>query len=126
MTKRICKKCGKNKPLNEFASAGVVKGVTYYRHLCIPCYTVSKKPRRNALAEKFYEYKKSLSCNRCGYTDYRALQFHHTNDDKLFAVADMIRRGFSFDKIMAEANKCEVLCANCHQIEHTNYYRDIA
>jgi hypothetical protein len=30
----------------------------------------------------------------------------------------MVNSGFSFGAIMEEINKCEVVCANCHQIEH--------
>lgn len=125
MFNRICKKCNENKSLDNFSKAGIIKGVQYYRYLCIPCYSESKKPRQDSLKEKFYKYKKTLKCSNCGYNDFRALQFHHFSDDKDFAVADMVRRGFAFHKIMEEISKCIVLCANCHQIEHFKD-RDIA
>jgi hypothetical protein len=67
--------------------------------------------------EKFREYKKTLKCNRCGYDDYRALQFHHTDDNKE-GTPSIIARSKSWENVMEELNKCEVLCANCHQIEH--------
>jgi hypothetical protein len=110
--------CGGEKPLVDFASAGIVKGVQYYRHLCTSCYTVSKKPRKRAMRERYYEFKKGLKCARCGFDDYRALQFHHIKGDKEHAVANMLRRGHAMEAIIKEASKCEVICANCHQIEH--------
>ena len=65
----------------------------------------------------FREYKKTLKCNRCGYNDHRALQFHHKDDNKE-GTPSIIARYKSWDNVMEELNKCEVLCANCHQIEH--------
>ena len=54
--------------------------------------------RKRALEEK------GERCNRCGYTsDSRALQVHHI---------DRNRENNSIDNL-------EVLCANCHSIEHT-------
>jgi len=56
---------------------------------------------------------------RCGFSDYRALEFHHPeHDDQDFNVADMIRSGLSAESIRREIEKCIVLCSNCHQIEH--------
>ena len=28
----------------------------------------------------------------------------------------------SMDKLKKEANKCELLCANCHRLEHADKY----
>jgi hypothetical protein len=64
-------------------------------------------------------YKRALVCVRCGFADYRALEFHHNQQgQKDFNVADMIRSGLSTNKIKLEIEKCVVLCSNCHQIEH--------
>jgi hypothetical protein len=42
------------------------------------------------------------------------LQFHHTDRKaKLFGVA-MKGRTISFERLLAEARKCLLLCANCH------------
>lgn len=111
--------CGQLKPLDQFANAGIVDGVEYKRHLCIPCYSISKKPRKDKLKEEYIDWKKTLKCNRCGISDHRVLQFHH-HRDKENEISTMLSRGFSLTKIKLEADKCEVLCANCHQIEHYN------
>lgn len=119
METRVCKVCRCEKSLNQFANAGKVNGIDYKRHLCIPCYSLSKQPRKDRIKEEYIEWKKTLKCNRCGFDDYRALQFHHEGN-KEFNISDMNKNGFNLNKIQEEAMKCEVLCANCHQIHHFN------
>ena len=116
---RTCKHCGTSKPLDQFANAGNRNGIEYKRHLCIPCYSISKQPRKDKLKTEYIEWKKTLRCNRCGINDHRVLQFHHLSD-KENEISNMLSQGFSLNKIQEEATKCEVLCANCHQIEHYN------
>ena len=116
---RICRECGAEHLLTDFPKVGIVKGVQYYRHLCTSCYSDQKLKASKSRMEMFREYKKTLRCNRCGYDDYRALQFHHTDDNKE-GTPSIIARHKSWDNVMKELNKCEVLCANCHQIEHYN------
>ena len=41
--RRVCKCCNNTKPIGEFASAGIVKGIKYYRSMCKPCYSIQKK-----------------------------------------------------------------------------------
>lgn len=117
METRKCKHCGLLKSLDDFANAGTINGIEYKRHLCVPCYSLSKNPRKQRIKNEYLEWKKTLSCNRCGFSDYRALQFHHTNN-KEYNISSMIKGGFNLSSIKEEAEKCEVLCANCHQIHH--------
>lgn len=116
---RTCRNCNSTHDLTDFPKAGIVKGVQYYRHLCTKCYSTQKVDKSRERMLKFREYKKTLKCNRCGYDDHRALQFHHTDDNKEGTPA-VIARYRSWDSLMEELDKCEVLCANCHQIEHYN------
>ena len=117
MESRKCKMCSEIKDLSYFANAGVKNGVEYKRYLCVPCYSISKQPRRERMKQEYFEWKKTLKCNRCGFDDYRSLQFHHEHG-KEYNISDMSRCGFNLNKIQSEAKKCEVLCANCHQIHH--------
>jgi len=59
-------------------------------------------------------------CKSCGYkNNLAALHFHHLNPkEKIFVldVRNLTNRKWNY--IIAEANKCEVLCANCHAEEH--------
>ena len=115
-----CSKCGIEKPLTEYHSAGIIDGKRYYRGDCKSCQKAVVKKRQETLREDYTEWKKTLKCNRCGFDDYRALQFHHERD-KEHNIASMMRSGFSLDNIKKEAEKCEVLCANCHQIHHRHF-----
>lgn len=61
------------------------------------------------------EYKGGR-CERCGYDRCTAaLSFHHTGE-KRFNVAGSQHR--SWPVLMAELNKCILLCMNCHAEEH--------
>lgn len=68
--------------------------------------------------ERFLELKSTLKCNRCGENDIACLDFHHTDkDDKDFSISAVVK-DYSWDRILEEIEKCEVLCANCHRKEH--------
>lgn len=62
-----------------------------------------------------WDYKQEHPCVDCGNADPRVLQFDHTADDKVAGVAAMIRSR-TLGSIIVEIAKCEVVCANCHQI----------
>ena len=58
------------------------------------------------------------ACEICGFnTSLRALQFHHINPtEKSFKISEC--RGCSIDKLRAEADKCALVCGNCHVMIH--------
>jgi hypothetical protein len=63
------------------------------------------------------ELKRS-GCMRCGFADTRALAFHHRDPGmKEFTISGQ-GRVVSEERFQAEIAKCDVLCANCHAIEH--------
>lgn len=76
--------------------------------------------RRESLAKWFAEYKCSLSCSRCGFNHPAALQFHHIDPKtKSFTISkQLIANRSSKERILQEIEKCIVLCANCHFLEH--------
>lgn len=75
--------------------------------------TKSRRERKKKLVAHF-----GGKCTRCGYSkSVVALQFHHPDPNKDFGISD---RGVtkSYAKLLAEAEKCVLLCANCHAEEH--------
>ena len=89
------------------------------------------KERRNfKLAEKrqerrevFYNYKKTLKCEYCGFSHPAALDFHHRNPkEKEFAIANQVPYK-PLEFILKEIEKCVVLCSNYHRIEHHDINR---
>lgn len=87
------------------------------------CNTCVSRLRRFKCKKKCVEYKGG-KCERCGWLpsgaeQYAALHFHHTADDKLFNISRYLGRGWSY--LSSELDKCEMICANCHCIEHSKY-----
>ncbi len=60
-------------------------------------------------------------CGVCGYDqNYAALEFHHKVPiEKLFQLDLRSLSNRSWDAILKEAKKCQLLCSNCHA-EHYN------
>lgn len=79
----------------------------------------TKKRVRSERRDWFQELKKTFKCKQCGIADHRVLDLHHIDpSQKTMEVSNMSQRGHSKKSIMAEIEKCKVLCANCHRIEH--------
>jgi hypothetical protein len=74
--------------------------------------------RRRQGRELLRTLKLEKGCARCGYREHAsALDLHHTSrSTKSFNITQALSR--SLTRLAAEAEKCIVLCANCHRIEH--------
>ena len=61
-------------------------------------------------------------CKRCGYsTCLAALEFHHIDPaNKEFGICDGQSR--SLTRVLTEAKKCVMLCANCHRELHSGIF----
>jgi hypothetical protein len=96
-------------------------------------------PEANRRGQKRIQCKKRLliqahkaeqGCRRCGEKDPIVLDMHHLDpalqNPKLSLKRDGVtKRGkgswqskLSFEEIVIEFTRCEVLCANCHRREH--------
>ena len=73
----------------------------------------SKRRLRLARTEWLLEYFKAHPCADCGETDPVVLEFHHLRD-KAFDVAQALPYR-NWASILAEIEKCVVVCANCHR-----------
>lgn len=75
--------------------------------------------RRKQLSILVKEYKATKSCIRCGFSDPRAIDFHHRDaDEKEADIARMYQKGWGWERMQRELDKCDPLCRNCHAIIH--------
>lgn len=74
--------------------------------------------RRRKLKRMLVEYKGG-KCQLCGYVGYHGVfDFHHKGDSpKSFGIS---ARGLSrsWESLKTEADKCVLICANCHREVH--------
>lgn len=83
------------------------------------------REKRLALKRKLISEKKQFisrikserGCQQCGIKDSRVLDFHHRDpSEKVECLGRSVVR--SYETILKEIEKCDVLCANCHRILH--------
>ena len=74
---------------------------------------------RKRTKELLVEYKGG-KCEFCGYDKcIEALEFHHIDETtKEFAISGSTK---SLEKQKKEADKCYMLCANCHRELHSGF-----
>lgn len=75
-----------------------------------------------ALKHQIVLYKGG-KCEKCGYDKCeQALHFHHLNPDiKDFQISESYNLyGCNLEKMKEEADKCIMICANCHAEIHAN------
>ena len=73
----------------------------------------SKRRLRRERTLYLIEYFKSHPCVDCGETDPLVLEFDHLGDKEFEISQALIDR--SWQSILEEIAKCDVVCANCHR-----------
>lgn len=64
------------------------------------------------------EYKGGV-CEVCDFNVAAAMEFHHLDPaGKSFTIGDISPNGKRMDEVLAELDKCVLVCANCHALEH--------
>jgi hypothetical protein len=125
-----CHGCELIKPLDAFAWRRKAKGQR--DTLCRPCRSAygrahylanrqryidqagsSKRRLRLARTRVLLQFFETHPCVDCGENDPVVLEFDHLRDKVLNIGADLLRRRWA--DILAEIEKCEVVCANCHR-----------
>lgn len=104
---KVCNKHG----LTDF----VQDSTGYFR--CKKCRVDAVFKKRKKNKELLVECKGG-KCEICGYDKcIDALEFHHTNPfEKEFGISNGDIK--SLDKLKKEADKCILVCANCHRELH--------
>jgi hypothetical protein len=127
---RQCSRCGEVKPVEDFAWRRKEKGQR--DSFCRPCRSaygkehyetnrqryieqaaVVKRARMVERTRYLIEFFAAHPCVDCGETDPVVLEFDHLRD-KAFAIGAALSQK-SWNSILEEIEKCEVVCANCHR-----------
>lgn len=90
----------------------------HYRH--VEENTQRSLDRRQALRRWLHRYKRdSDGCTRCDVTAPACLDFHHRPDEpETCGISRMVPQGYGRDAIRAEIERRDLVCANCHRLEH--------
>jgi transposase len=84
----------------------------YYR--CKACRSAAVSRRRRKVKAILVE-EAGGACFVCGYNrDMRALHFHHVEPSRKRHEINARGAGIALERLQAEAQKCVLLCANCH------------
>lgn len=67
--------------------------------------------------KKMIEYLQARGCADCGNKNPIVLDFHHLKN-KYKNISALLAQGAFWDRILQEAKKCIIVCANCHRIRH--------
>lgn len=76
---------------------------------------VNYRARRRVM---IHEMKKNLSCVYCGTSNPLCIDFDHIDrSSKAATPATMITGGYKWEDVLAEIEKCQPVCANCHRMK---------
>ena len=131
MTTRVCTKCLIEKDIEEFPLRN--QFTERRQSYCKDCKSVMHRNwyernkdyqianarkhstvYREAIREYLWNYLLTHPCESCGESDPVVLEFHHTRE-KDMAIAEMVTRITSIERLEEELKKTQVLCSNCHR-----------
>ena len=131
-----CAKCNKEFP-NRILVDGKYRN-TQRRKYCLECSPFGDhntiKLEKGKSLKTDYEYQKKRGfkrkcelvllkggcCSLCGYDkNLSALEFHHKNPSEKISQLDIrVLTNRTWDFILKEADKCILICSNCHSEHH--------
>jgi len=127
---KTCSRCKTDKPLHHFHRSSRMKdGLQSSCKSCMAeSYTRSRKAkqshyqevaksRRQKNVDLMREWKEDRGCKACGESFGPCLELHHLDPNKKEGDPSSFTYA-SFEKFLNEAEKCVVLCANCHRKVH--------
>lgn len=147
---KVCTVCATAKPESDFFYRN--RKTEKLHSQCKDCYVINRRKKwrehyhkygsnyreraversrkiKNDLRTHMLTYLNDKACVRCGVNDIRVLEFDHIDPKtKAFSIARAIASTFSWERILAEISKCQILCANCHKIKtatENNWYKTI-
>lgn len=109
---KICVKCLIELPVNLFG-----KKQKKLQSYCKPC-LYSYQMKRWELRKQKAVFFKGGECSLCGYSkNFAALHFHHKDPEHNLFDWNKLRL-HAWSTVVAELDKCILLCSNCHAELH--------
>ena len=98
METKICSKCGKELPLDEFPWRDKTKGTR--RAECKKCHSAYMKNQYNMKKNIIENQKAQTKCAKCGESRGYVLDYHHLNlEEKETTIARMTSNKYKLDDI---------------------------
>lgn len=112
---KYCTRCKTEKDLSEFYNRRNGVGNSPY---CKQCHKDQALDRQREFKRKSIEYKGG-KCFFCGYSKHQgSLEFHHMEQkSKNFQISSARMTTFD-ERVIAELDKCILVCSNCHKEVH--------
>ena len=126
--RKDCIRCGKRRTKKFFGKHTCnTDGLRRWCKQCESNYSKTRHPYfRRYRAEKrikLAEIKASTGCCQCGEKHPACLQFHHRDPKKKYKTISRLYAGtWSWERVLEEIKKCDVMCANCHLKLHGDEY----
>jgi hypothetical protein len=126
----LCRKCWLEKKRldSPYVQGAKVGGGSQYKNgygqthyeLNRQDYIRKARKRRKENWRKIVEYKDNIPCADCKIRHpWYVNEFDHlpgTKVDRKHEIASLLQRGWSWNNVLKEISKCELVCANCHKI----------
>lgn len=117
MDTKICSKCKKELPLDNFNWRDKMKGTR--RSECKECFSKYMKKKYQQKKKEIQEVKSDIACAKCGEKRGYVLDFHHIDPSlKITTIARLTSNASKIEDAYEEMKKCIVLCSNCHREFH--------
>lgn len=126
---QTCTKCGETKKPEDFHRKGTGRQVWCKQCMALAhkrrwakrkdAHYAKKQERMQALKE-WVDALKAAPCTDCGsrFPPY-SMHWDHlpgTKKARSEEVSNLVRRGCSRERILAEITKCDLVCGNCHSV----------
>lgn len=114
-----CSKCKVEHPVSFFSrNKTTADGLQFW---CKTCSRQAIQPQTETRRAKLLELAKQFKnkpCMDCG-GQYPAVAMdfdHRPDEEKLFSITRAYMDNYSDEEILAEIEKCDLVCANCHRV----------
>ena len=133
METQLCPRCEETLPISSFARQ--TTSATGRGSYCRDCknrynakwYRENSEAQGRRVAANTARYMarnrrivariKEAACLDCGlHFDDEVMEFDHVRGEKRMTVSALVRRGSSEEALLAEIEKCDLVCANCHRV----------